>query len=232
MSSGIIETIKRVALNVYEASNPVKVMFGTVLSTNPVKIEIGTIKKLVLTEEFLVLNGDVFEGDRVTLIRIQGGQKFVVLGSRTEYIESTVYSGGSVPNGTSGSYQYPFTGGYTITSAFGVKRGSRTHKGVDLVGKNSKLIYPISSGVVVTQTYNKGGYGNYVVIDHGNNIWSLYAHFSKVYVKVGQTVNNNTILGVEGSTGNSTGSHLHLEVRKGSNSSSNTVNPITFLNNN
>ena len=51
----------------------------------------------------------------------------------------------------------------------------------------------------------------------------------KVYVKKGQSVNKNTILGVEGSTGHSTGSHLHLEVRKGSNSSRNTINPITFL---
>lgn len=239
MSSGIIETIKRVALNAFEATNPVKLLFGKVVSTNPVKIQVG--EYLTLTKEFLVINGSVSVGDTVTLIRCQGGQKYVVLGSRVGYVENTVYVGGgeTLPDGTivgsgtaSGDWQLPFTGGYIMTAPFGeVRTGGRTHKGVDLVGQGSKLIYPVNGGTV-TVGYDSGGYGNYVIVNHGNGYWSLYGHMSKVHVKSGQTVNKNTILGVEGSTGHSTGSHLHLEIRKGSNSSANTINPLTFIQNN
>ena len=234
MSSGIIDTIKRVALNAFEASNPVKLMFGKVVSTNPIKIKVN--QYLTLTKEFLVINGEVFEDDEVTLIRVQGGQKYVVLGTRVGYVENTVYTGGGelLPSGasdelTNDKWQLPYKQGYVVTSAFGVKRsGGKKHKGVDLVGVN-KHIYPINNGTVVTKSYDGKGYGNYVVIDHKNGYWSLYAHLKKVYVKKGQSVNKNTILGDEGSTGRSTGSHLHLEVRKGSNSSSNVINPIAFL---
>jgi murein DD-endopeptidase MepM/ murein hydrolase activator NlpD len=229
MSSGIIETIKRVALNAFEASKPVKLLFGKVISTNPVKIQVGEL--LTLPREFLVINGEINEGDQVSLIRCQGGQKYVVLGTRTAVVENTVYVGGEVVGNTSDGWQFPFKSGYVITSAFGVNRSTGKHKGVDMVGA-TKHIYPINTGKVVTKSYDSGGYGNYVVIDHGDGYWSLYAHMKDVYVKSGQTVNKDTILGVEGSTGRSTGSHLHLEVRKGGNSSSNVIDPITFLNNN
>lgn len=227
MSSGIIDIIKKVALNAFEASNPVKLLFGKVLSTNPVKIQIG--EYLTLTREFLVINGEIFEGDNVTLIRCQGGQKYVVLGTRTGYVENTIYSGGMVVTSASGSWQYPFKGGYTMTSPFGVPRSNGKHSGVDLVGKDSKHIYPINSGTVVTVKRSNSSYGYHVIVDHGDGYWSLYAHMSKIYVEVGQTVSKDTILGVEGSTGNSTGSHLHLEVRKGSNSYSSVIDPIQFL---
>jgi murein DD-endopeptidase MepM/ murein hydrolase activator NlpD len=241
MSSGIIETIKRVALNAFEATNPVKLLFGKVVSTNPVKIQVG--EYLTLTKEFLVINGSVSVGDTITLIRCQGGQKYVVLGSRVGYVENTVYIGGgeTLPDGAitgsgsgsaSGDWQLPFTGGYIMTAPFGeVRTGGRTHKGVDLVGQGSKLIYPVNNGTV-TVGYDSGGYGNYVIVNHDNGYWSLYGHMSKVHVKSGQTVNKGTVLGVEGSTGHSTGSHLHLEIRKGSNSSANTINPLTFIQNN
>lgn len=93
MSSGIIDTIKRVALNAFEASNPVKLMFGKVISVDPIKIKVNEL--LTLTKEFLVINGTVANGDDVTLIRVQGGQKYVVLGTRTVYMENTIYTGGS-----------------------------------------------------------------------------------------------------------------------------------------
>ena len=231
MSSGIIDTIKKVALSAFEASNPVKLLFGKVISTKPVKIQVG--EYLTLTKEFLVINGEVFEGDNVTLIRCQGGQKYVVLGTRTGYVENTVYkSGGDVTSVVDGKWQYPFKGGYVKTSNFGWRRLNGKdgyHKGVDLVGKGSKHIYPVNNGTVVYIKKLNTGYGYHVLVNHGGGIWSLYAHLSKIYVKAGQTVNKNTILGVEGSTGNSTGSHLHLEIRK--NESGGQVDPITFLNN-
>lgn len=231
MSSGIIETIKKVALSAFEASNPVKLLFGKVISTNPIKIQVG--EYLTLTKEFLVINGEVSNGDSVTLIRCQGGQKYVVLGTRTGYVENTVYTGGGeVASTASGNWQYPFKSGYVKTSDYGWRRlngKNGFHKGVDLVGAN-KHIYPVNNGTVVYVKKLSTGYGYHVLINHGGGIWSLYAHMSKIYVKKGQTVNKNTILGVEGSTGHSTGSHLHLEIRKSESGSQ--VNPITFLNNN
>lgn len=234
MSSGIIETIKRVALNAFEASKPVKLVFGKVISTNPVKIQVG--EYLTLPREFLVINGTISEGEEVSLIRCQGGQKYVVLGTRTGYVENTVYVNGgeTLPDGggiASGNWQYPYKNGYTKTSDFGWRTSSNSnHTGVDLVGSDSKHIYPVNSGTVVYVKSLNSGYGQHILINHGGGIWSLYAHLSKTYVKTGQTVNKNTILGVEGSTGNSTGSHLHLEIRKSESGSQ--VDPISFLNNN
>lgn len=232
MSSGIIELVKRIALNAFEASKPVSLLFGEVTSTDPVTIKVGDL--LTLSREFLVINGTVSKGDVVTLIRCQGGQKYVVLGTRTGYVENTVYmSGGeSLPeNGgvSTGKWQYPYKNGYTKTSDFGWRRSTDSyHKGVDLVGAGSKHIYPVDNGTVVWVKSLNSGYGNHLLVNHGDGVWSLYAHLEKIYVKDGQVVNKNTILGVEGSTGNSTGSHLHLEIRKSADG--NQVDPVTFLN--
>ena len=229
MSSGIIDIIKKVALRAFEASKPTGVFFGKVISTNPVKIQVG--ENLTLTKEFLVINGTVFKGDDVTLIRCQGGQKYVVLGTRTGYVENTVYTGGEVISTASGDWVYPYKAGYVQTSPFGWRQSTNSyHKGVDLVGTGSKHIYPVNNGVVSYVKKLSSGYGYHILVNHGNGIWSLYAHLSKIYVKAGQTVNKNTILGVEGSTGNSTGSHLHLEIRKSAEGSQ--VNPVTFLSSN
>lgn len=229
MSTGIIETIKKVALNAYEASKPVKVLFGEVISTEPVKIQVG--EYLTLPREFLVINGTVSVGHKVTLIRCQGGQKYVVLGTRTGYVENTIYAGGEVLATPSGGWQYPYKNGYTKTSDFGWRQSTNSyHQGVDLVGSDSKHIYPVNNGTVVYVKKISSGYGHHILINHGDGVWSLYAHLRDIYVKDGQVVNKNTILGVEGSTGRSTGSHLHLEIRQSAEGSQ--INPITFLNNN
>jgi murein DD-endopeptidase MepM/ murein hydrolase activator NlpD len=228
MSSGIIDLIKKVALNAFEASKPVQLLFGKVISTDPVKIQVN--EHVTLTKEFLVINGEIFEGDNVSLLRCQGGHQYVVLGTRTAYVENTVYSGGEVVASTDGNWQYPYKQGYVKTSDFGWRRSTNSyHQGVDLVGAN-KHIYPVNDGTVVYTKKQSGGYGNHILINHGGGIWSLYAHLSSIYVKAGQTVNKNTILGVEGSTGRSTGSHLHLEIRQSENGSQ--INPITFLGSN
>lgn len=231
MSTGIIETIKKVALAAFEATKPVQLMFGEVTSVEPVEIQVGSLLKL--TQKFLVINGSVSKGDKVTLIRCQGGQKYVVLGTRTGYVENTIYSGGEAFDVANAGWQFPFKSGYTKTSDFGKRRlGGKDdyHKGVDLVGKGSKHIYPINNGTVVWVKNLNSGYGHHLLINHGGGVWSLYAHLSNIYVKSGQVVNKNTILGVEGSTGHSTGSHLHLEIRKSENGSQ--IDPMTFLKNN
>ena len=93
--------------------------------------------------------------------------------------------------------------------------GSTNHKGVDIcnVGFTSSVFAVKSGKVLLTNTSGYGGgYGNYVVIDHGGGVTTLYAHMSVVKVSEGQMVSQGTVLGITGSTGNSTGPHLHYEV--------------------
>ncbi|MGC2874003.1 M23 family metallopeptidase [Ihubacter sp. mB4P-1] len=121
----------------------------------------------------------------------------------------------------SGDWQNPFgKTKYIITSEFGVRvhpiTGEiRQHDGYDMcatTGAGAK-IYAASSGTVSLAS-GYGGYGNCVIIDHGGGIQSLYGHMSSISVKSGQKVRVGTKIGTEGSTGDSTGAHLHFEVRK------------------
>ena len=94
--------------------------------------------------------------------------------------------------------------------------GSTNHKGVDIcnVGYTSSVFAVKSGKVILTNTSGwGGGYGNYVVIDHGGGLTTLYAHMSSVSVSEGQTVSQGTVIGITGNTGASTGPHLHYEVR-------------------
>lgn len=86
------------------------------------------------------------------------------------------------------------------------------HRAVDLKEAVGAPIYPLKDGVVKEVVPFRFGYGNYVVIDHGNGFESLYAHLTKIVVAKGEKVNQNTVIGTVGNTGWSTGSHLHLEV--------------------
>jgi murein DD-endopeptidase MepM/ murein hydrolase activator NlpD len=101
----------------------------------------------------------------------------------------------------------------TVTSRFGSRWGS-THKGIDIGAAKGTAIKAAASGTVVTAStgYN-GGYGNYIVISHGNGVETAYGHCSELYVTVGQTVSQGDVIGAVGSTGRSTGNHLHLEIR-------------------
>ena len=86
------------------------------------------------------------------------------------------------------------------------------HKAIDLKEETGAPIYPIMDGKVKEITYGHLGYGNSVLIDHGSGFESLYAHMSKIVVEKDEDVDQATVLGTVGSTGFSTGSHLHLEV--------------------
>lgn len=101
----------------------------------------------------------------------------------------------------------------TVTSRFGSRWGS-THKGIDIGAAKGTAIKAAASGTVITAStgYN-GGYGNYVVISHGNGVETAYGHCSELYVKVGQTVSQGDVIAAVGNTGRSYGNHLHLEIR-------------------
>ena len=102
----------------------------------------------------------------------------------------------------------------TITSRFGVRSSIRSsaHTGLDIATSSGTPYSAAASGVVSFAGY-KGSYGNLIVIDHGNGVQTYYGHSSKIYVDVGESVSQGETIGAVGSTGNSTGPHLHLEVR-------------------
>lgn len=99
------------------------------------------------------------------------------------------------------------------------------HPGLDLDGNTGDPIKPIKKGVVEVAEVSNVGYGKHVIVDHGGNLKTLYAHLSRINVKVGDEVDTNTILGLMGSTGHSTGDHLHFEVRD----HGIPVNPLSIL---
>ena len=120
----------------------------------------------------------------------------------------------------SGSLMWPVPSCQTITSPFGYREspggiGSKYHRGIDIGASYGSAIVAADSGTVIMAGSGAGyeGYGNVVVIDHGNGISTLAAHMSSVAVSNGQTVAKGQIIGYVGSTGNSTGPHCHFEVR-------------------
>ena len=105
-----------------------------------------------------------------------------------------------------------------VTSEFGNRvdpiTGKRKgHGGMDLAVPTGTPIRAALPGTVTVSKYNTGGYGYYVMIDHGNGLATLYGHCSKLLAKVGQTVQAGDIIALSGSTGRSTGPHLHFEAR-------------------
>lgn len=120
----------------------------------------------------------------------------------------------SVPTGSLNGLALAVPVNGSISSRFGSRSGSRSsvHTGLDISTSLGTGIRPIAPGIVTYAAY-KGSYGNLIIIDHGNGVQSYYAHCNSLYVSSGQTVDTNTTIGAVGSTGNSTGPHLHLEIR-------------------
>ena len=105
-----------------------------------------------------------------------------------------------------------------VTSEFGNRRDPftgerRGHTGMDLAVPTGTSVRAALPGTVTVSTYNQGGYGYYVMIDHGNGLSTLYGHNSQLLARVGQTVDAGDVIALSGSTGRSTGPHLHFEVR-------------------
>jgi murein DD-endopeptidase MepM/ murein hydrolase activator NlpD len=120
-----------------------------------------------------------------------------------------------------------FTSGYGVRSD-PFKGRAAMHAGIDLAGPVGTPIYATADGTVSDAGYNSGGYGNLVKIDHGRGIETRYGHLSAFLVRPGQRVTRGQMIGRMGSTGRSTGSHLHYEVRIDGRA----VNPIPFMKSN
>lgn len=102
----------------------------------------------------------------------------------------------------------------TITSRYGASSRMRKsdHTGLDIATSSGTPIQVVADGIVTNASY-KGSYGNIVKVDHGNNVETWYAHTKQMNVTVGQKVKAGDVIATVGSTGNSTGSHLHFEIR-------------------
>ena len=131
---------------------------------------------------------------------------------------------------TVGGYIWPCTASRRITSPMGsrytgIPGASTNHKGVDIggVGYTSKVL-ATKAGVVITSKYSSS-YGNYVVISHGRGNTTLYAHMSSRSVSEGQTVSQGQVIGITGSTGISSGPHIHYEITE----NGSRVNPLNYL---
>jgi murein DD-endopeptidase MepM/ murein hydrolase activator NlpD len=117
-----------------------------------------------------------------------------------------------------------------INNEFGFRRnpfgGSRYefHAGMDIDGERGDVVVAPANGVIVKAGY-QGGYGNMIEVDHGNGLTTRYGHLSKIEIQVGDTVNRGQIIGFVGSTGRSTGPHLHYELRLNDKA----INPRRFL---
>ncbi len=130
---------------------------------------------------------------------------------------------------TGGKLGWPCPSSSRITSPYGyrVLFGVRDfHTGVDIGATTGSNIVAAESGTVILANYGwNGGYGNYIILSHGNGITTRYAHASQLYVTAGQKVSKGQVIAAVGTTGNSTGPHLHFEVRvNGSH-----TNPLNYL---
>lgn len=162
-------------------------------------------------------NGEVDERYRVTYINgIETERELLSSDVVSEPTERVVRVGTSISHlipASFGGLIKPYEDGQ-ISSRFGVRWG-RSHTGIDIVAKGRDCggdsAKSAGDGVVIF-AQNSGAYGNCVKVDHGDGIVTLYAHLSKITVKVGDTVSAGDEIGKIGSTGRSTGNHLHFEV--------------------
>lgn len=132
----------------------------------------------------------------------------------------TTKSGGGASGGTKfptpdykGSYRWPLDAGI-VSSEFGHRWG-RAHEGIDIAADTGEPVYAAADGVVIYADDGLRGYGNVVILQHAQRTTTLYAHNSKLKTTKGTTVKQGTLIALLGSTGRSTGPHVHFEIREG-----------------
>ena len=166
------------------------------------------IKQIIDEGTFEELDQDMQTSD---LLKFDGyKEKIQTLQEKTK-IKEAIQTGTGNINGIKVA-TLPVTG--TISSRYGVSSKIRvsTHTGLDIAATTGTPIKVVADGTVTYAAYS-GSYGYLVKVDHGKGVETWYAHTSKMYVKAGQEVKAGDVIAAVGNTGNSTGPHLHLEVR-------------------
>lgn len=133
---------------------------------------------------------------------------------------------------SSSGFIWPVPSVHTISSSYGYREGGEFHTGIDIADGDcyGATIVASKGGTVEWAGYDDSGYGNYVIINHGDGYKTLYGHCSSVYVSQGQKVSQGQSICAIGSTGQSTGNHLHFEVRTGD-QRSDRQNPLNYVSN-
>ena len=170
-------------------------------------------------KKFNSLNSDEITPDKQLVI--PGARPVVAAPVYTYYSSATKAYDGIITPGT-GNFIWPIAS----SSRFITQYFSWYHSGIDADWRNGSVIIAADTGTVVAANWGwGGGYGNHIIIDHGNGYQTLYGHLSSISVAVGETVGQGQVIGVMGSTGNSTGPHLHFEVRNNGRA----LNPFNFV---
>jgi len=167
---------------------------------------------------------------RVSDLRAQQGEINAQQEALSQEIAAAAQAGDSTVPVTSGNGEFIWPVDGPITSPFGYRTdpvtGARSfHPGIDIGASCGTPIKAAGSGVVNTAGWNSGGYGNMTLINHGGGLATLYGHQSSIIVSAGQSVTQGQVIGYVGSTGKSTGCHLHFEVRV----NGNPVDPMGYL---
>lgn len=175
------------------------------------------------------------------LLRVRGWQR-MDLGAAAQRVQKSAHGdwynryrataaalagGGGLGGG--GGWVRPVGG--RITTPYGASGShwkSGHHTGVDFRAPMGTRVRAVADGTVVRIGHG-GAYGNSISINHGGKIYTMYAHLSRVGVHVGQHVSGGAFIGLSGASGNTTGAHLHFEVRKGADQYANTINPGPYL---
>jgi murein DD-endopeptidase MepM/ murein hydrolase activator NlpD len=153
----------------------------------------------------------------------KAGDLVMIPGGRREYVDwlppvaARGKSGTAGLNGSSCSGGAVGGGGFIWPADNHFLSGndySESHRGIDIAAGAGANVYASDSGVVVLAGGVSTGYGNVIYIDHGNGYSTVYAHLSQINVRICQSVSRGQLIGLAGSTGNSTGAHLHFEVRR------------------
>jgi murein DD-endopeptidase MepM/ murein hydrolase activator NlpD len=202
--------------------------------------EEGSKKEEIPFETEIIEDSSMYKGDNKTKQEGQTGEKlvhYIVVKQNgkemkremqkekvlKEPVKQIIVKGTKVvPSRGTGNLAWPTVGGY-VSSKMGTRWG-KFHKGIDIARPSSYTIKAADNGVVVEAGWD-GGYGKKIVINHNNGLKTVYAHLSSINVRVGQTVEKGQKIGVMGSTGHSTGTHLHFEVHK----NGRLQNPLNYL---
>ncbi len=206
---------------------------NTIIEPVPFKVQTQKDNTLYTSQKYIIREG--VEGEKEVLYDItllNGYQNSLTVKNENvikEPVNALVRVGTKTTVSRGGKVNFGVVQGKRISSYYGwrihpITGRRKFHDGLDIAANTGNPVYVYTDGKVIQAGWN-GGYGLSILVDHGNRLQTRYAHLSKIYVKVGQKVKTGERIGAVGSTGNSTGPHLHFEVIK----NGQTKNPLNYI---